>query len=88
MDGEWVKGGGDALAAMREGRRRPSLLEEYLGRDFRPNAAMREGRRRPSLDYKRMKAEVRKASRNEGGAPAPLVAANGVEYTYRVTLPQ
>ena len=36
-------------AAMREGRRRPSLVFPPLGLRLHPSAAMREGRRRPSL---------------------------------------
>ena len=36
-------------AAMREGRRRPSLLKTYISAISAYAAAMREGRRRPSL---------------------------------------
>ena len=38
-----------AIAAMREGRRRPSLWKENARHRRAERAAMREGRRRPSL---------------------------------------
>ena len=60
--------------AMREGRRRPSLGWETLAEAVERLAAMREGRRRPSLYTIPSGTLTGVKCRNEGGAPAPLVA--------------
>ena len=61
-------------AAMREGRRRPSLERPLRNNELVGIAAMREGRRRPSLEPQRPDNRGIQGGRNEGGAPAPLVA--------------
>ena len=61
-------------AAMREGPRRPSLLSGLVGSGEALGAAMREGRRRPSLQEDWRLLPGLEDGRNEGGAPAPLVA--------------
>ena len=60
-------------AAMREGRRRPSLPAPPPAPAHRSIAAMREGRRRPSLLLPGLCWYSLSTRRNEGWAPAPLV---------------
>ena len=59
---------------MREGRRRPSLDFQPAAMLAHQSAAMREGRRRPSLGDPQGAVPDCPLRRNEGGAPAPLVA--------------
>ena len=60
--------------AMREGRRRPSLFRIRSRNRASQGTAMREGRRRPSLGIPAAGRLSTSYHRNEGGAPAPLVA--------------
>ena len=54
-------------AAMREGRRRPSLVGHILRVCHRHAAAMREGRRRPSLEaFFAGRADFKEAAMREG----------------------
>ncbi len=74
--------------AMREGRQRPSLKEAARLPVFAVVTAMREGRQRPSLARLRTYGRCDRAHRNEGGAPAPLVALRGQPGTAGSTRPQ
>ena len=73
---------------MREGRRRPSLGTTNTGGTAMNIAAMREGRRRPSLAFTLRMSDARNCRRNEGGAPAPLVANDIPEMVSYIRWPQ